>query len=140
MKRIYISNERETASGRARFIKVDANDPSVTLAGAIFDLYMRNEKRGCYCELQSGFVTQADGTLIIDRLKAGKYMLVESKAPNGYAFENIKVFFAIGTNGGGEISGTDTILIPNRPKKCGNCCGKDYCCHPCGGCGKVYSR
>ena len=135
MRRIYISNKRKTAPGSARFIKVDATNPCITLCGAVFELYVLNRKRCRYEKLSSGHVTGEDGVLVIDDLEPGEYMLAERKAPAGYLFQNTKVFFCIGLSDSGEIIEPEPIKILNYPGE--DCCCLCYCkccCHCCSYC------
>jgi len=134
MKRIYISNEKETTLGCVRFILANAIDPHQRLGGAVFSLYKRNEKKCCYEKLLSGLLTGENGVLIIDRLEPGQYMLTENTAPEGYLFEFTKVFFNIEMDRTGRVIELDTILIFNYPNRRACPCGYDYSCFGCGCC------
>ena len=133
MQQIYIPNKKKRILGSVCFMKVDANDPTLTLGGAVFSLYMRNKRTGCYEEISSGYVTENNGMLNIDGLKPGQYMLMESEAPEGYIYEKIRTFFRIEVNDAGEVIEPNTILIGNHPKRkcchCCRCCRRRYCCY-----------
>ena len=127
MKRIYITNKKKSTLGSAYFTKVDASNQSIKLRGAVFNLYMLKERKCCYEECLLGLVTKDDGTLTINQLAVGKYMLAECKAPNGYMLEDTKVFFCIKQDEAGEAIDTKNIMILNNPKSKECCCERCYC-------------
>ena len=132
MRRIYISNEKKVL-GSVCVVKADATNPNLKLGGAVFSLYRMNEKKGRYEKRLSDLVTRDDGTLILEGLIPGEYMLVEDKSPKGYVFDNTKVPFCIDLDDEGKIIQLDTILILNRPeRKSCNCCKyflERFCCN-----------
>lgn len=75
-KQLKVSNEIYV--GSVELLKVDAHTGTV-LAGAEFELRDAEGK-----VLQSGLITDQDGKLLIESLKAGSYRLAEMRAPEGY--------------------------------------------------------
>ena len=90
---IYISN---TLLGSIQIIKVDADDPNIRLAGAMFDLYKLNPISGQYDLIQVNLVSGPDGSIILQNLQPGEYKLVETLPPAGYRLpQNPEFFFTI---------------------------------------------
>jgi Predicted outer membrane protein len=77
-ERIEIENEKATPVGSIIIYKVDANDTSITLAGAVFEV------RDSANNLITTVTTNADGVTRIDGLTEGVYTLTETVAPTGY--------------------------------------------------------
>lgn len=74
-----------------RLTKHDA-DTQAVLAGATYDLQDSTGK-----VLQSGLTTDANGQLIVEKLAAGNYQFVETKAPEGYELNTKPLTFTLGT-------------------------------------------
>ena len=77
--------------------KVDAADKTKTLSGAVFDLYTDNGTK-----IASNLITDKDGMLQYDHLKAGDYYFIETKAPEGYQLDNSRQKFTIQPNAMGK--------------------------------------
>ena len=98
---VTVINEKTTAPkpnpeaeyGMVELTKVDAADKTKTLSGAVFDLYTDNGTK-----IASNLITDKDGTLRYDHLKAGDYYFIETKAPEGYQLDNSRQKFTIQPN------------------------------------------
>ena len=89
-------NVANTKLGSVQIIKTDFEDAQITLAGALFTLKKFNAESDEYEELRTGLVTDEDGSLVIENLEPGKYMVVETKSPYGYKLpENPETLFTI---------------------------------------------
>ena len=113
MKIIYIENDLE--KGAIKFIKVDSQNQDITLSGAVFDLYMLNVATGEYELIQTGLITEVNGSLIISDLLPGSYQLVETQAPPGYYLDpnNNTTFFTVTLDENGEVIEEQPIYIGN---------------------------
>lgn len=91
--------------------KTDAKTGAV-LAGAEYQLQDGNGE-----VIQTGLTTNAEGKLFVDELAAGKYVLVETKAPEGYDINKTPIVFEV-ENGSGtpttNLTQTDepTVIPP----------------------------
>lgn len=100
-----------------RLTKVDANDPRVSLAGAVFQIYQDNtaltfrQEDGQYLFDADGAVTElttdANGQLNVIGLPEGTYLLREIKAPEGYALAEDRTI----TFPGEAVDGANTLEI-----------------------------
>ncbi|MCD2254770.1 SpaA isopeptide-forming pilin-related protein [Listeria marthii] len=69
--------------GSLEITKVDKKDNSKKLTGAKFQLYtLEGDKAG------QEATTDSDGKIVMDGLQSGKYKLVETEAPTGYAISD----------------------------------------------------
>ena len=82
METIYIRNALKRYE--AKFTKLDYDNHSIKLAGAVFSLYKHNAQSYKYDLIEENLTTNAQGELEIDGLLAGEYRLVEITAPAGY--------------------------------------------------------
>ena len=145
-KELVFTNSYERITTDIYLNKVDKNNQRVLLADAEFKLYRKNAL-GTYATDDSIEATKAetihvlvDGTLKIEGLPSGDYMLTEEKAPAGYVILTKDIYFTVnaspdeeegvitvtsGQNAYTEVSigaGTkqtskkdDTLIIPNTP-------------------------
>ncbi|TVX88100.1 SpaA isopeptide-forming pilin-related protein [Paenibacillus agilis] len=94
---VTVENMREPLPGSLKLIKIESGKPTVTLAGAQFQLLDENQqpvtdKAGKPLPLMT---TGTTGQLIVPVLKPGKYFAEEVKAPEGYLIENKLTEFVI---------------------------------------------
>ena len=93
-----------TANGdlasKIKLTKVDADDRSVVLAGAVFTVTRPN---GSTFELTTG----ADGTVTSDSLEQGTYKVKEETAPNGYGLNDEEYTLEVTPTGGALLTITD---------------------------------
>lgn len=78
--------ENEIIKGKIKVVKVD-EDTETPLAGAKFDVYAKNVQgieRGTLVET---IVTGIDGTATTVNLRKGTYVIMETKAPDGYILD-----------------------------------------------------
>lgn len=99
------------------------SDNTEKLGGAIFDLYKKNSDGTTYALIKQDLTTVKDNLLVIDKLDAGDYKLVEKTAPEGYVLpaseESRTTEFTItattGTNnepnGGWTVSNSEDKVI-----------------------------
>ncbi|MFA9381846.1 MAG: collagen binding domain-containing protein, partial [Acetanaerobacterium sp.] len=73
-----LSGAGSGSTGQVRLSKVDADNPSVPLQGAVFELY--NNRGGV---VDSG-TTDENGEILFEDLQFRNYVLKEISAPNGY--------------------------------------------------------
>ncbi|WP_122646123.1 SpaA isopeptide-forming pilin-related protein [Enterococcus mediterraneensis] len=111
---VTVTNEKTTAPkpnpepeyGMVELTKVDAADKTKTLSGAVFDLYTDNGTK-----IASNLITDKDGILRYDHLKAGDYYFIETKAPEGYQLDNSRQKFTIQPN---AIEKTVQLTVLNQ--------------------------
>ncbi|MBD8499611.1 SpaA isopeptide-forming pilin-related protein [Paenibacillus arenosi] len=109
---VTVENMREPLPGSLKLIKIETGKPSVTLAGAQFQLLDEHQqpvtdKAGKPLPLMT---TGTNGELTVPALKAGKYFVEEVKAPDGYLIEQTLTEFVI-------VSEKETLLkIENKPE------------------------
>ncbi|TPE68040.1 SpaA isopeptide-forming pilin-related protein [Halalkalibacterium halodurans] len=76
--------------GSVQLVKVDADEPSVTLEGAEFSLL---DEEGNI--LQEGLTTNEAGELVVSDLRPGNYQFVETAAPEHYLLDETPLTFTI---------------------------------------------
>ncbi|RII41278.1 isopeptide-forming domain-containing fimbrial protein [Galactobacter valiniphilus] len=94
-KNLVDSNEVSTPWGALKITKVQKADTTKTLAGAEFEIYATdaagNKTGNALVNPKTGttkFTTGTDGTVSVDGLKVGKYIVIETKAPLGYKLDS----------------------------------------------------
>lgn len=113
MSTIYIKNKLKKSI--VKFIKKDGKTNKL-LEGAIFSLHKYNEEIASYEEIRNNLSTDVNGELVVDELVPAKYKLVETKAPDGYYFDETKEnLFEISLDKDNEIIQLETITITNMP-------------------------
>ncbi|KMT62300.1 SpaA isopeptide-forming pilin-related protein [Paenilisteria newyorkensis] len=103
---IILGTENMLRSGTIELTKVDADNPSMTLADAIFEL---RDNEGEI--LLQDMTTDINGKIVISGLIPGKYSFIETKAPAGYILDNTPVLVTV------EIGENDTqvqVIKENR--------------------------
>ncbi len=86
--KVQATNELRT--GAVELTKVDADDNEIKLEGAEFKLL---DAAGT--EVKVGLVTNAEGKIVVENLKPGRYKFVETKAPVGYVLDSKEIEFEI---------------------------------------------
>ena len=86
--------------GEVVVTKVDEDNKQKVLEGAVFDLLTASGE-----EVQKGLVTDSNGQIRIEDLQPGNYMLIETKAPQGYVLDTTPLEFTI------ELNPSETILL-----------------------------
>jgi len=90
---IYIYN---LPLGSIKIIKSDSMKHTLRLEGAVFDLYVYEQKKKKFALVQTNLSTDKHGSLIISNLEPGHYKLLEIKAPPGYELpSNTETIFVI---------------------------------------------
>ncbi|WP_242281131.1 SpaA isopeptide-forming pilin-related protein [Bacillus cereus group sp. BfR-BA-01347] len=79
--------------GNVKLLKVDAENPEVTIEGAVFEL------RGSTDEVLGEYTSNKDGVIQIENLVFGSYKLVETKAPKGFVLDSKEIPFAVSEDG-----------------------------------------
>ena len=89
-------NRRAPVLGKVVLTKVDADDESVKLPGAVFKLE-EQAADGSWVEVPGyeSLVTDGSGLIEVERLAMGAYRFVELSAPEGYELETVPVEFAL---------------------------------------------
>ncbi len=77
-------------TGSVELLKVDQDDGTLTLEGAVFDL-----QDGEGNLLQADLTTDSEGKIIVKDLMPGDYQFVEVKAPTGYELNKTPITFTI---------------------------------------------
>lgn len=94
--------------------KVDSDDQSITLSGALFNLYTQNSL-GDFDLLNNGlYRTGENGTFTILGLTAGKHKLVEIAAPLGYVLDSSGTEFELTTADLAQITVSQSLTITNK--------------------------
>ena len=113
MEKIYVQNTR--ARYEVCIEKLDHDDDSIKLGGAIFSLYIYHPQEHHYELLEAGLTTDAQGILTIDELLPGSYRLLETKAPEGYYLpEDCVIDFVVNIDGSIDIEEDGVIKIYNK--------------------------
>lgn len=79
--------------GEAVLTKVDQDNTSKTLDGAVFSLQDADGE-----DIQTELTTNSEGQIMVKDLLPGDYQFVETKAPTGYVLDNTPVKFTIANN------------------------------------------
>ena len=89
-------NRRAPVLGKVVLTKVDADDESVKLPGAVFKLE-EQAADGSWVEVPGyeSLVTDGSGLIEVERLAMGAYRFVELSAPEGYELETVPVEFTL---------------------------------------------
>ena len=87
--------------------KVDADDENKRLEGAEFTLYEFTSNEGTEPKVVKKVVTVKDGIAEFNDIKIGKYILKETKAPEGYSKINAELIVEIGEDGKVNFSNID---------------------------------
>ena len=77
--------------GEVTLTKVDAEDLSRVLEGAVFELQNAQGE-----VIEEALTTDKDGTITIGQLQPGEYRFVETEAPAGYELDSTPIDFTIG--------------------------------------------
>ena len=139
MDKIYIKNRRKKDCFSIKLLKTDGCDPSLGLAGAVFDLFRREQ--GEYKVVECGLVTDHNGCLVVKNLDNGEYKFVETQAPNGYMIGGVSQhtvklpddckrgsFQAKVQAHNYRFTGCQPCCAPCSLPCCERGCGCDYCC------------
>ena len=132
------TNTRKTTSITLEKVAKGKTDP---LPGAEFKLVRKNSS-GTYAvdegiSATTGTLTLTNGTINIDGLPSGDYMITETKSPDGYIILNSSIYFTVSINDDGDAvitptdgqndfnsedigasiktGTTDTLVVPNTP-------------------------
>ncbi|WP_077307240.1 SpaA isopeptide-forming pilin-related protein [Terribacillus halophilus] len=81
-----VTAENQLTPGSVALEKVDADDNTVKLAGAVFKLV--NDKGDA---VKEKLVTDKNGQITVDGLKPGNYQFIETKAPAGYDLDETPI-------------------------------------------------
>ncbi|MBC1435381.1 collagen binding domain-containing protein [Listeria rocourtiae] len=87
---IVLVKENTMKHGSVELTKVNANNHSILLAGAVFDLL---DEQGNI--LKEGLTTDEHGFLTVTDLKPGTYSFIETQAPAGYTLDATPLSFEI---------------------------------------------
>ncbi|WP_413378093.1 SpaA isopeptide-forming pilin-related protein [Alkalihalobacillus sp. 1P02AB] len=90
--------ENKLVTGGVQLTKVDEDDSSIRLEGAIFTLLTADDEI-----VREGLATNEAGVLVVENLAPGSYKLVETQAPQDYELDPTPIEFTI------EKSDTSTI-------------------------------
>ena len=87
--------------------KVDADDENKRLEGAEFTLYEFTSNEEAERKVVKTVTTEADGLAEFNEIKPGKYILEETKVPDGYSKIDSKLIVEVGENGEVKFSNID---------------------------------
>lgn len=111
------SNTVTTSWGALKVSKYAAEDAAKFLSGAEFELYALDAEgvrsTGALQDVTDAdtiFTTGTDGTFTVNGLKAGKYELVETKAPLGYKLDSTPITVEVTV---GDISKAVVLPVSN---------------------------
>ncbi|MGI6217382.1 MAG: Cna B-type domain-containing protein [Coriobacteriales bacterium] len=96
-------NADGTLSNVIEIVKVDAEDNTTTLAGAVFTVTAED---GSTFELTTG----DDGTVTSDSLTQGTYTVVETTAPAGYELNDTEYTMEVTSSGAAILTVSDTPI------------------------------
>ncbi|GGA20614.1 SpaA isopeptide-forming pilin-related protein [Psychrobacillus lasiicapitis] len=85
-----VTAQNELSTGSVELTKVDKEDQTTTLEGAVFELQDANGN-----VIHTALTTNKDGKIVVSDLKPGNYQFVETKAPFGYDLDPTPVIFTI---------------------------------------------
>ena len=85
---VYAKNER--TQGRVRLTKIQKNNESIKLPGAVYSLYDSNGTL-----IRDNIITDANGEAMIENLSWNSYYLQEKNPPEGYSLSDEKIRFSV---------------------------------------------
>lgn len=85
---VYAKNDR--TKGRVRLTKIQKNNESIKLQGAVYSLYDANGTL-----IKDNITTDANGEALISELSWNSYYLQEKKPPEGYSLTDEKIRFSV---------------------------------------------
>jgi LPXTG-motif cell wall-anchored protein len=87
---VQVQAENELTTGSVELIKVDRDDETLPVAGAVFELRDATGKL-----LKAELTTDKNGSIRVTNLKPGDYQFVEIKEPFGYDLDTTPIPFTI---------------------------------------------
>lgn len=94
----------------ATIVKVDADNPTAKLSGAVFAIYY---KQGISERLIGKYETDEDGEINLKNLAPGAYYAVELEAPEGYILDDSKHAFTVKMGSSNIITiGNTAVEVP----------------------------
>ncbi|KKO51068.1 SpaA isopeptide-forming pilin-related protein [Paenibacillus sp. DMB20] len=102
--------ENEKGTWNLELTKIDRDQPSKGLEGAVFKLQYDNGSGFADVIGYENLTTDASGKILLSKLQPGKYQLVEIKAPKGYKLNSTPIPFTIEPN----QTTVKTISAPNE--------------------------
>lgn len=99
--------ENTPVRGRIKIIKYDENYPDNKLVGAEFDI-LNSDGR-----IVESITTNASGEATSSILSPGEYVLIETKAPEGYSLNNAPIYVQLSGDGTEELV-LETVSIANQ--------------------------
>ncbi|MGN0536508.1 MAG: leucine-rich repeat protein [Acutalibacteraceae bacterium] len=94
--RLKAADDRLT--GTVRLIKVNKDDNTQRLSGAVYGLYQSDGN-----QVRTGITTGDDGTAMIENIPWGTYYLQEEKAPAGFDLSDEKIRFTVNYISAGKV-------------------------------------
>lgn len=85
---VYAKNER--TQGRIRLTKIQKNNESIKLPGAVYSLYDSNGTL-----IRDNIITDVNGEAMIENLSWNSYYLQEKTPPEGYSLSDEKIRFSV---------------------------------------------
>ncbi|WP_289891814.1 SpaA isopeptide-forming pilin-related protein [Virgibacillus pantothenticus] len=108
---VSVQATNELIPGSVMLVKVDEDNQDKTLEGAVFELQGADGK-----VLQEGLTTNAEGKIVVENLKPGKYQFVETQAPKGYQLDETPISFTIDFSQGKTLELTvENSIIQKAP-------------------------
>ena len=90
-------------------LKKVSEDGVTNLQNAVFDLYKWNDENKQYEQLQTNLISDENGDVLIGKIAAGRYYIIETSAPEFYKLNNEKIYFTVSN---GTIQLTDEAGNP----------------------------